>query len=111
MFFHWKLVSVLFVLGFFLIPLIEIDGKPMLSPDQDVETVESSLMDNVCPNLHFGCDNGFCWTRCVVESSTSRFGRIISNSSYSEFRMSTDCDEDQQCQTWAMGGSYRRYEW
>ena len=108
MFFQPKFASALVVLVFCLITLIDVNGKAMLSPKQEVETVESSAIENICPNLQYGCDSGFCWSRCVIESSTSSLRRRNSSSSYSEFRMSTGCDGDKQCQTWAMGGSFRR---
>ena len=98
MLFKSKFVFALVLLGMCLVSLNEVYGKPALSTDQgvDVETAPIEPAANrtkrqSCSNLKYGCDNGFCWSRCESDQSVSQ-GR-----SSSESRTLTGCYSDSQC--------------
>lgn len=98
MLFKPKIVFALVLLGMCLASLNEVYGKPALSLDQgvDVGTVPFEPSANrihrgSCSNLKYGCDNGFCWSRCQSDQSVSE-GR-----SSSESRTLTGCYSNSQC--------------
>lgn len=98
MLFKPKFVLSLAVLGMCLTSLNEVYGKPTsnMDPgvdveDTPVEPTANRIKRQSCSNLKYGCDNGFCWSRCESDQSVSE-GR-----SSSESRILTGCYSDSQC--------------
>lgn len=91
-------------------------GKPSFDSEQDNEAyteskeIEQSVEEGTqetCPKLTFGCEDGSCWSRCIVERTTLSPRATTPKPLYSEFRTSTNCDSDDQCEEWANGKSFR----
>lgn len=96
MLFKPKFVFALVALGMCLVSFDAVYGKPASNTEQNVESSEKRIRRQNCPNLQYGCDQGYCWSRCQDKQLQSSSGERRS-SSRSETDTLMGCTSDQQC--------------